>query len=123
MSELVTLARLRRLAPTAKEELLAAILAGWPEAVRAGIKSPLRAPHFLAQIAAETGGFRSIDEDLYYTTAARLMAVWPTRFKSEAAAKPYLRSPERLAERVYGGRLGNDRPGDGYRFRGGGFRR
>lgn len=51
------------------------------------------------------------------------MQVWPSRFRSPGEGLPYLRNPENLAEKVYGGReeLGNVRPGDGYRYRGGGF--
>jgi putative chitinase len=49
------------------------------------------------------------------------MAVWPNRFPDRASALPFLRDPERLAEHVYGGRMGNDRKGDGYRYRGRGW--
>lgn len=61
-------------------------------------------------------------ENLSYTTPERLMAVWPTRFASTEAARPFLHNPRKLANLVYDGRLGN-RPGsdDGYRFRGGGL--
>lgn len=66
--------------------------------------------------------FEPVRENLNYTSAARIRAVWPSRFPSEAAAKPYVRNPPGLAEKVYGGRadLGNVEPGDGWKFRGGG---
>ena len=57
---------------------------------------------------------------MYYTTAARLRAVWPSRFKTDAAAAPFLRNPQKLANSVYGGRLGNTGPDDGWLFRGSG---
>lgn len=69
----------------------------------------------------ETGGaFEPVEENLNYTTAARIRKVWPLRFKSDATAKPFVRNPQGLAEKVYGGRadLGNTTPGDGWLYRG-----
>jgi putative chitinase len=61
-------------------------------------------------------------EDLYYTTAERLCKVWPVRFQNAAQATPYLRSTQKLANKVYNGRLGNQMgSNDGYDFRGGGL--
>jgi putative chitinase len=58
-------------------------------------------------------------ENLNYT-AARLMKVWPGRFKTLAAAKPFAHSPEALGNKVYGGRLGSG-PNEGFRYRGRGL--
>lgn len=77
----------------------------------------LRLAHWLAQFAHESAGFTKFVENLNYT-AGRLVAVWPNRFPSLAAAQPFANNPEALANKVYGGRLGNDQPGDGWRFRG-----
>lgn len=80
--------------------------------------------HFLAQLAHETGCLVRMSEDLYYKTPERLMAVWPSRFKTVASALPYVKNPEALANFVYAGRMGNGMPesGDGWRHRGaGGF--
>jgi putative chitinase len=61
-------------------------------------------------------------ENLNYTTAKRIRAVWPSRFKTDAEAAPFVRNPKDLANKVYNGRMGN-RPGtdDGWNFRGRGY--
>lgn len=79
------------------------------------IEGALRLAHWLAQFGHESAGFTHFVENLNYS-AARLMAVWPKRFPTFAAAKPYANNPESLANKVYGGRLGNVQPGDGWRF-------
>lgn len=76
--------------------------------------------HFLGQCLHETSMFQRLQEDLYYA-AARLMQVWPSRFPNVESTAGLVRSPRALAERVYGGRLGNDLPGDGFAYRGRGF--
>jgi putative chitinase len=84
-------------------------------------KGDAELPAFLGQILHESKGLERMEEDLYYSTPDRLMQVWPTRFKTVGDCLPYLRSPEALANRVYGGRLGNTMPGDGWRYRGSGL--
>lgn len=73
---------------------------------------------FLPQIQHERGMLERVEENLEYTTPERICAVWPSRFPEIADARPYVRNPEALANKVYGGRMGNTEPGDGWRFRG-----
>lgn len=116
---LVTVARLRRFEPFARADILAAIAASAPAIEAAGITTPKRLAHFLAQVAHESAGLARTEEALSYS-AARMVEVWPSRFPTVAAAAPYARNPQALANKVYGGRLGNRLAGDGWRYRGGG---
>lgn len=78
---------------------------------------------FLAQCAHESQGFTRTSENLYYTSADRVLDMWPTRFRSKDEITPYLRNPQGLANRVYAGRFGNgdEGSGDGWRYRGHGL--
>lgn len=76
---------------------------------------------FIGQALVETRMFEALEEDLNYIHPERLCAVWPRRFPTIAAATPYMRNPEALANLVYGGRMGNVRPGDGWLYRGSGI--
>lgn len=63
-------------------------------------------------------------ENMNYTSASRIRAVWPSRFPNDAAAQPFVREPVKLALKVYGARddLGNVKgTPDGWIFRGGGL--
>lgn len=86
-----------------------------------GIDTPARLAAFLAQVAHESANLARLVENLNYS-AQGLLAVWPNRFTPEAASA-IARQPERIANRVYAGRLGNDdeASGDGWRYRGRGL--
>jgi predicted chitinase len=78
----------------------------------------------VGQFLVEAGAsFQELVENLYYTTASRLVQVFPHEFPTEADAQPYLRNPEALANRVYANKLGNgdEASGDGYHFCGRGL--
>ena len=81
--------------------------------------SQLRAAHILGQCAHESGNFIKTEESTYYSTAKRIRKTWPTRFKTDADAQPYVKNPKALADKVYGGRMQNQ--GRGYFWRGRGF--
>lgn len=87
-----------------------------------GIDSLPRLAYFLGQVLVESDDLTAFRENLNYS-AERLMAVWPRRFPTLAIAKQYERNPAKLANYVYGNRMGNGGPdtGDGWRHRGAGW--
>jgi putative chitinase len=86
------------------------------------IDSPPRAAAFLAHLAHESQECRTLKENLNYS-AVGLVKTWPKRFPDLAAAEPYAKNPERIANLVYADRLGNGpvSSGDGWRYRGRGL--
>ncbi|WP_206363501.1 glycoside hydrolase family 19 protein [Sphingomonas crocodyli] len=84
-----------------------------------GMDKPQRLAWLLAETANETGSFTRFDENLNYSAEA-LVRTWPSRF-TPASAPLYARKPEQIAEKAYGGRMGNDAPGDGWKYRGRGM--
>jgi putative chitinase len=81
------------------------------------VNTCLRIAHWFAQFAHESRHFQKYEEDLNYS-AKRLMAVWPRRFPTLARAQQFAGDPQGLANEVYGGRMGNSAPDDGWRYRG-----
>lgn len=86
------------------------------------INTGLRLAHFLAQCAHESGNFKVRTENLNYS-ANRLMVVFRKYFPTMQKALQYHRNPEKIANLVYGERMGNgdEKSGDGFRFRGRGY--
>ena len=86
------------------------------------LNTPLRLAHFLAQAGHESGGFKALNENLNYG-AKGLLGIFKKYFPTEDLAKQYERKPEKIANRVYGGRMGNgpEATGEGYKFRGRGY--
>lgn len=86
------------------------------------INTGLRLAHFLAQCAHESGNFKIKTENLNYS-ANRLMVVFKRYFPTMEKAIQYQRKPEKIANLVYGERMGNgnEKSGDGFRFRGRGY--
>ena len=91
-------------------------------AAKFGINTPLRVAHFLAQCGHESGGFRVTQENLNYS-AKGLAGIFKKYFPTEAAATPYARQPQKIANKVYANRManGSEASGDGYKFRGRGY--
>jgi putative chitinase len=81
-----------------------------------------RAAHFFAQCAHESGNWKATSENLNYG-AKGLRGIFGKYFPTDALAKAYERQPAKIANRVYGNRMGNgpESSGDGWKFRGRGF--
>ena len=89
------------------------------------INTPQRVAAFIAQCAHESGGFRALKENLNYK-AVTLRKIFPKYFPDDATANHYASLPnkqEAIANRVYGGRMGNgpEASGDGFRYCGRGL--
>jgi putative chitinase len=86
------------------------------------LNTPLRLAHFLAQAGHESGGFKAVNENLNYG-AKGLLGIFKKYFPTPEKAALYERKPEKIANLVYGGRMGNgpEASGEGWKFRGRGY--
>jgi len=91
-------------------------------------KTPLDRAHFLAQVHAETGGFRVKTESLKYSAKRAFQIFNPPQTKKKyfptlESAKEYEYNEEKLGNYVYGNRLGNGpaTSGEGFKYRGRGM--
>ena len=84
------------------------------------ISTPKRQACFLGQTMHESGNFKFTRENLNYSAKA-LMATWPSRFSNLDVATQYERQPEKIASKVYLGRMGNESPEDAAKFIGRGL--
>ena len=108
---------------TLKGHIPDSVIAMIPEvAAKFQIDTPLRLAHFLAQCGHESGGFKLTKENLNYS-AKGLNGIFKKYFPTLESAVPYERKPEKIANKVYGGRMGNglEASGEGWKFHGRGF--
>lgn len=108
----------RALCPNARPDYVAAFEAGDALIEAAGITTPRRLAHFMAQVCHETDGLSITVENMNYS-AGRIPQVWPSR----PEAVRFAHDPEGLANSVYADRMGNGpaSSGDGWRYRGRGM--
>jgi len=86
------------------------------------INTPERQAAFIGQCAHESMNFTKLEENMNYS-AEGLMKTWPGRFPTLESAKPYHRNPEKIANKVYAGRMGNgpEETGEGWLYHGRGL--
>lgn len=114
----------RRLCPRARPEYLAAFENGDDQIKAAGITTPRRLAHFLAQVLHETDGLKIFVESAGYTRENLSdtwdQGNWHSYFPSKSAMMDMAGHGEELFNIVYGNRMGNGPPssGDGFRYRG-----
>ena len=86
------------------------------------IATPERVAAFMAQCAHESGGFKTLKENLNYK-AESLCKVFSKYFPNLELASQYAHQQEKIANKVYGNRMGNgdEASGDGYRYCGRGL--
>lgn len=95
-------------------------------AVAAGITNPRELANFMAQTTHESLGLHRLEEGFRYTKGIDQIPV-KSAWRHGAAELETARvealqgKPEHLAELMYGGRGGNDHPGDAYNYRGRGY--
>jgi len=98
----------------------------------ADITTVKRVAMFQSQVGIECKMFTDFEEDLANYSPERMVKVWKTRFRMPSPSERdieffekgkrnpyfYVKHPEKLANFVYGGRLGNrpEKYGDGWRF-------
>ena len=86
------------------------------------INTPARQAAFIGQCAHESANFTKLEENMNYS-AEGLMKTWPSRFPTLESAQPYHRNPEKIANKVYSGRMGNgnEESGEGHLYHGRGI--
>jgi putative chitinase len=95
--------------------------------IDAGITSPAELANIMGNASVETKRFTTMDEDLGYTTAHGIENAVHSANKrfteAEVKAAADSRDPKEVAKVMYDGRkdLGNDQPGDGYKYHGRGY--
>ncbi len=126
---LINASKFAAFAPKALPGTLAALEAA---ATKHGLTNKLVLAHWLGQMHVESKGFSTLTESLNYSVDG-LMKTFSRKRISAADCDKFGRKQGRAANQnaianiVYGGafgkaQLGNDQPGDGWRFRGGGVK-
>lgn len=120
----ITQQQLKALYPRASDNVLKSFAKSAPDVFAKFEldRKPERVEYLLAQIGHESGGLTIFEEGLNYS-AKRMTQVWPKRFPTVESAAPFANNPQKLANKVYAGRMGNGdaASGDGFAYRGRGF--
>lgn len=89
----------------------------------AGIDTPMRVAHFLAQACYESSSFSRLEENLSYSAERIVQLYGKTHPTVAARAFALAHNPEAFGNAIYANRFGNgdEASGDGWRFRGRGL--
>lgn len=94
-----------------------------------GVTDKTEFAHFLGQLYVESAGFTRVTENMNYSAEGLLATFGTGRISSKDAwrvgrvdAWGQKADQKAIANLVYGGRLGNTRPNDGWDFRGQGYK-
>lgn len=101
-------------------QYIKAILESWNIFERFEITTPLRVAHFIGQGIVETGAFNYRVESLKYSEQA-LIDTFSAYRNNPALARKHAGNEYEIGRVAYGGRMGNDDKGDGFKYRGRGF--
>ncbi len=118
---MITTSQIYALCPDASAVIVEGMLPNFNAyAAKYGINTHLRVAHFFGQTAVESREFTRLEEDLVYTHADRIAAVFP---KLASRASSLVHNPIGLANAAYANRYGNgdEASGDGFKFRGRGL--
>lgn len=119
---MITKETLAQIAPTLKGVKLQSITDLLNELCpQYGLTSTEAFRKFLANVTQESGEYAHKSENMNYTKATTIQKTWPSRFPTVQSALPFAKNPQALANKVYGGRMGNTEPNDGWHYRGAGF--
>ena len=120
---MITLEQLQDILPKAKAENIEKYCEHLAHAMdEFSIETDLQKAMFLAQVGHESGYLSAVHENLNYGWQG-LRKIFPKYFPNDEIAQHYNRQPELIANRVYGGRMGNgpEETGDGFRYCGRGL--
>jgi putative chitinase len=119
----ITTEALKRFAPRIRTPFVHAAALEWARQT-SSVTTTRRLCHFMGQVFVETAGFTALEENLHYQDPARLDMIFSAVHGTADAEALIAQGPEAIANRVYAHRLGNgdEASGDGWRYRGSGYK-
>ncbi|WP_095811650.1 peptidoglycan-binding protein [Mesorhizobium sp. WSM3860] len=121
VTDALTLDNLQKFSPHARADLIAGLIQYRSYLEKKNINNPQRFYHFIAEVAAETGGLLRLDENMNYSEQG-LLKIFPKSVSPDQARRLAHR-PVAIANHVYGKKLGNlgRSTNDGWDYRGSGY--
>lgn len=117
---ILTLEQLRQITPIKDQTTLNNTLNGLNDCLtRFNINTPLRINHFVSECLHESINLTTLRENLNYS-AKGLMGTFKKYFPTLESTVGYANNQAKIANKVYGNRMGNgdEASGDGFKFKG-----